>query len=112
MVQESIAESVGSCTRGAGPFAARGRESAVGRVERFNPALQELRRRLERGDLGEIYQITTSRQGPFPSRIADVGVVKDLATHDIDLTSWLANSPYAAAAARTAHPSRRHREDM
>ncbi len=37
--------------------------------------------------LGEVYQITTSRQGPFPTRIADVGVVKDLATHDIDLTA-------------------------
>ena len=47
------------------------------------------------GLLGEVYQITTSRQGPFPPRIADVGVVKDLATHDIDLTPWVAGSPYA-----------------
>ena len=41
------------------------------------------------GELGEIYQVATRRQGPFPNRIADVGVVKDLATHDIDLTAWV-----------------------
>ena len=33
--------------------------------------------------------MTTRRQGPFPARIADVGVVKDLGTHDIDLTAWV-----------------------
>ncbi len=77
-------------------FAARGLVGAVGHIERFNPALQELRRRIEAGDLGEVYQIATRRQGPFPARIADVGVVKDLGTHDIDLTAWVAQSGYAA----------------
>ena len=71
-------------------FEAAGLVGAVGHIERFNPALQELRRRLAAGELGEVYQIATRRQGPFPSRIADVGVVKDLATHDIDLTAWVA----------------------
>lgn len=112
MVEKPIAESVESGSRVAQAFADRGLVSAVGHVERFNPALQELRRRIERGDLGEIYQISTSRQGPFPSRIADVGVVKDLATHDIDLTAWIAQSPYAAVSARTAHRSGRDHEDM
>ena len=65
---------------------------AVGHIERYNPALQSLRARLESGELGEIYQIATRRQGPFPARIADVGVVKDLGTHDIDLTAWLAQA--------------------
>src|SRR5690606_33952121 len=60
--------------------------NAVGHIERCNPALVALRERLDAGDLGEIYQVATRRQGPFPNRIADVGVVKDLATHDIDLT--------------------------
>lgn len=112
MVEKPIAESVASGTRVAQAFADRGLVSAVGHVERFNPALQELRRRIERGDLGEIYQITTSRQGPFPSRIADVGVVKDLSTHDIDLTAWIAQSRYTAVSARTAHRSGREHEDM
>jgi hypothetical protein len=39
--------------------------------------LQSLRKRLENGDLGDLYQVATRRQGPFPARIADVGVVAE-----------------------------------
>ncbi|MEI7780219.1 MAG: Gfo/Idh/MocA family oxidoreductase, partial [Actinomycetes bacterium] len=85
---------------------------AVGHIERYNPALQEARRRLSNGDLGAVYQIVTRRQGPFPARIADVGVVKDLATHDIDLTAWVAGQPFVAVSARTAHRSGREHEDL
>jgi predicted dehydrogenase len=84
----------------------------VGHIERFNPALRAMRQKLEEGLLGEIYQISTRRQGPFPARIADVGVVKDLATHDIDLTAWVAQSPYKNVSARTTHRSGRSHEDM
>ncbi|WP_221934722.1 hypothetical protein [Georgenia yuyongxinii] len=34
-----------------------------------------------------------------------VGVVKDLAIHDVDLTAWIARSPYATVAAHVAHRS-------
>ncbi len=86
--------------------------NAVGHIERCNPALLALRSRLEAGELGEIYQVATRRQGPFPNRIADVGVVKDLATHDIDLTAWVIRSPYAKVSAQTAHKSGRLHEDL
>ena len=66
----------------------------VGHIERFNAALLEARRRIANYELGEIYQISTRRIGPFPDRILDVGVVLDLATHDIDLTKWLAGADY------------------
>ena len=52
-----------------------------------------------------------ARQGPFPARIADVGVVKDLATHDIDLTAWVAERRTRAVSAQTAHQSGREHED-
>jgi len=84
----------------------------VGHIERFNPALQSLRSRLADGVLGEIYQIATRRQGPFPGRIADVGVIKDLATHDIDLTAWVSQQSYVSVNARTTHRSGRPHEDM
>ena len=84
----------------------------VGHIERFNPAVRAMRQKLEDGLLGEIYQISTRRQGPFPGRIADVGVVKDLATHDIDLTAWVAQSPYRTMSAKTTHKSGRDHEDM
>lgn len=84
----------------------------VGHIERYNPALQSMRTRIADGVLGEIYQITTRRQGPFPGRIADVGVVKDLATHDIDLTAWVSQQSYVSVNARTAYRSGRDHEDM
>ena len=91
-------------------FADAGLVGAVGHIERFNPALQEARRRLEQ--LGALYQIVTRRQGPFPSRVVDVGVVKDLATHDIDLTAWITNQQYASVSARTALRTGRKYEDL
>lgn len=93
-------------------FEAAGLVGAVGHIERFNPALQELRRRLAAGELGEVFQIATRRQGPFPSRIADVGVAKDLASHDVDLTAWVVQSDYETVFAQTAHKSGREHEDM
>ena len=93
-------------------FAAKGLIGGVGHIERYNPALQAARQRIEEGLLGEIYQITTRRQGPFPGRIADVGVIKDLASHDIDLTAWVAQQQFVSVNARTTHRSGRPHEDM
>jgi predicted dehydrogenase len=93
-------------------FAAKGLIGGVGHIERYNPALQAARQRIEDGQLGEIYQIATRRQGPFPGRIADVGVIKDLATHDIDLTAWVAQQEFVSVNARTSFRSGRPHEDM
>ena len=84
----------------------------IGHIERYNSAIRQLKKRLQDGDLGAIYQISLRRQGPFPSRIADVGVVKDLATHDIDLAMWLSESSFANINAQTAHRSGREHEDL
>ena len=57
------------------------------------------RRRLDDGQIGEIYQVATRRTGPYPARIGDVGVALDLATHDIDLTAWVTRSAYRSVSA-------------
>lgn len=93
-------------------FESKGLVGGVGHIERYNPALQAARQRIADGMLGEIYQIATRRQGPFPGRIADVGVIKDLATHDIDLTAWVAQQEFVSVNARTTHRSGRPHEDM
>ena len=65
------------------------RQLMVGHIIRFNPAMQSLKARLENGDLGKIFQIFCRRAGPFPARIRDVGVVVDLAPHDVDIMRFL-----------------------
>lgn len=112
LVEKPIADDTETGRRVAEAFRSRGLIGAVGHVERFNPALQQLRSRLAHGDAGDVYQIATRRQSSFPSRIGDVGVAKDLGTHDIDLTGWVAQSTYSSVSAQTAHKSGRDHEDM
>jgi UDP-N-acetylglucosamine 3-dehydrogenase len=71
---------------------AAGRLLTVGHIERFNPAIRELHRRLQAGELGRIFQVHATRLGPFPARIRDVGVVIDLAPHDLDVMRYLVGS--------------------
>lgn len=112
LVEKPLAKDTLGARKLAEAFEAAGLVGAVGHIERYNPALQSLRVRLAAGELGQVYQIITRRQGPFPARIADVGVVKDLATHDIDLTAWVADQPYVSVAAHTAYQSGREHEDL
>jgi UDP-N-acetylglucosamine 3-dehydrogenase len=112
LIEKPLASDLESCRMLAKVFETRGLVGAVGHIERYNPALSALRARLAQGDLGSVFQITTRRQGPFPQRIRDVGVVLDLATHDIDLTQWVTGSRYMTVTAFTARPSGRPHEDL
>ena len=112
LIEKPLAVDTPAAKRIQEAFAAKGLVGAVGHIERYNPALQQLRARLDKGELGAVYQIATRRQGPFPARIADVGVIKDLATHDIDSTAWVARSKFVSVSAQTAHKSGRPHEDM
>ncbi len=112
LVEKPLGHDVESSRRIADAFESRGLVGGVGHIERYNPAIQSLRSRLENGDLGEVYQIATRRQGPFPARIADVGVVRDLAPHDVDLAAWVAQSTYSQISAQVAYRSGREHEDL
>lgn len=112
LIEKPLAPSLEASQRLVEAFESRGLVGAVGHIERYNPSLQSLRSRLEAGELGDMYQVVTRRQGPFPGRIADVGVVMDLATHDIDLTAWVTGRSYVDISARTVSRSGRPHEDM
>jgi len=60
----------------------------VGHIERFNPAVQELKNRLDNGELGDIISIAARRVGR-PVKVSEIGVVRDLAVHDIDIMRFL-----------------------
>lgn len=85
---------------------------AVGHIERFNPAIRELQRRLSAGEAGRLFQVQARRLGPFPARIRDVGVVIDLATHDLDVIGHIAGSPVTRVYAETEQRIHTEHEDI
>ncbi|MBI3741885.1 MAG: Gfo/Idh/MocA family oxidoreductase [Chloroflexi bacterium] len=84
----------------------------VGHVERWNPAVVALKSRLQSGALGKIFQIHAQRLGPFPARVRDVGVVLDLATHDLDVMRFLTESNATRVYAETARRIHTDHEDL
>lgn len=91
---------------------AKGARIAVGHVERFNPAIIELKRRITKGELGELFHLHARRLGPFPPRIRDVGVILDLATHDVDVMCYLTNSAVERVYAETQRRIHTTHEDL
>ena len=79
----------------------RGARIAVGHVERFNPAVVELKRQILHGALGQMFHLHARRIGPFPPRIRDVGVTLDLASHDIDVMRYVADAEVEHVYAQT-----------
>ncbi len=61
----------------------------VGFVERFNPGVNYVRRLVRRGDLGDVVVFNAKRLSRWPIRPWDIGVLKDLAIHDIDLSRYI-----------------------
>ncbi len=112
LIEKPLAQDADSGRLLASEFEKRQLVGCVGHIERYNSALRSMRLRLSQDQLGTVFQVATRRQGPFPQRIRDVGVVMDLATHDIDLTGWVTGSAYAQVSAFTAHPSGRPHEDL
>ncbi len=92
--------------------AAAGVLMTAGHIERFNPAVIELKRRLQAGELGRVFQVHARRVGPFPDRVRDVGVVLDLAPHDIDVMRFLLDSEITRVHAETEQRINTEHEDM
>jgi UDP-N-acetylglucosamine 3-dehydrogenase len=112
LIEKPVASDVPSGLLLAEAFESRNLVGCVGHIERYNPATLAMRARILQGELGTVFQVATRRQGPFPERIRDVGVVMDLAVHDVDLTSWIADSSYHNVCAVTASPGGRRYEDL
>ncbi len=89
LVEKPIAATVADAQRMIDAARANDRVLMVGQVERFNPAVDAVKRAID-GD--DIISIQITRVGPFPPRMGEVGVVIDLAVHDIDIIRHLTNS--------------------
>lgn len=64
----------------------------VGYLERFNPAVIELKKRLDDSELGRVYSIDVRRIGPSSTRKRDSGVLFNIGIHDLDIIQYLLNS--------------------
>ena len=84
----------------------------VGHIERYNPAVAALRRGLIAGELGKVFQLRAIRTGPLPDRIQDVGVIVDLATHELDIIRYLVDQPIDRVFAETARRIHSNHEDL
>jgi len=78
----------------------------VGFLMRFIPGLQHIREAVENKKIGELVCATARRVSQWPERIGDVGVVKDMAIHDIDVMRYIFNEDPITVYAKTG--SMRH----
>src|ERR1700760_3324577 len=89
LVEKPIASSIEEGQEIVGASRRAGGTLMVGHVERFNPAVAAIKQAISSED---ILSIAITRVGPFPPRMSNVGVVIDLAVHDIDLIRWFTGS--------------------
>ena len=112
LVEKPIANTLAQAEEIIAQAAARGLTLAVGHIERFNPAVVELKRRLDDNELGRIFQIQSRRLSPFPRYVVDVGVVMDLATHELDIMRYLLDSEVSRLYAEVGRNVHEAHEDM
>jgi predicted dehydrogenase len=88
LVEKPIADNTAEASQLAKLAAARDLILQVGHVERFNPALSALEKRLTNPRFIEAHRLS-----PFPNRSTDIGVVLDLMIHDLEIILHLVRSP-------------------
>ncbi len=112
LVEKPIAASISAGERMASAAEGGGIHLAVGHIERFNPAVRELKQRLLAGQGGRVLKVHARRVGPFPNRIRDVGVIHDLAPHDIDVMRYLLDDEVTGVYAEAQRRVHTENEDL
>ncbi|MBI2184837.1 MAG: Gfo/Idh/MocA family oxidoreductase [Thaumarchaeota archaeon] len=82
----------------------------VGYIERFNPAVSELAKVLEKGELGQTLLLEFHRENRWPPHIKDVGIILDTSVHDIDTARWLFKEEPKEVFARTGRVMGNHED--
>jgi len=101
LVEKPIADSLASGREIINAADARGVKLMVGHIERYNPAVQKLKQLIDEGVLGKLIILSARRVGPFVPRISDVGIILDLAIHDIDVIRYLIGGECTSIFARS-----------
>jgi predicted dehydrogenase len=88
LVEKPIADNTAHASELAELAASRGLVLQVGHVERFNPVLSALEKRLTNPRFIEAHRLS-----PYPNRSTEIGVVLDLMIHDLEIILHLVRSP-------------------
>ncbi len=112
LIEKPIAATIGEAQRLIERAEDLERKMMVGHIVRFDPAIQALKKHLDDGELGRIFQIMCRRVGPFPARIRDVGVVIDLAPHDLDIMRFISGDEPVRVFAETQQEIHTAHEDL
>jgi UDP-N-acetylglucosamine 3-dehydrogenase len=89
LVEKPLAESVQSAQAIVDAAHKQGITFAVGHIERHNPAVKYAKAAAQNGQFGKVISAHAKRVSSYPGRIGDVGVVIDLAIHDIDIIRYV-----------------------
>jgi UDP-N-acetylglucosamine 3-dehydrogenase len=73
----------------------------TGYIERFNPAIQNLKHIIEENTYGELLMMEFHRENRMPLHIKDVGIIYDTSVHDIDTALFIFNSKPTVVFARS-----------
>jgi UDP-N-acetylglucosamine 3-dehydrogenase len=63
-----------------------------GYIERFNPAVRDVKRIIDSKQYGDLLMMEFHRENRMPLHITDVGVIYDTSVHDIDTAMFLFNT--------------------
>ncbi len=89
----------------------QGLHLTVGFLMRFIPGVQHIKKAIKNKKIGDLVCATAKRVSQWPERMGDVGVVKDIAIHDIDITRHLFDEDPLAVYAKTGRMKHRKFED-
>jgi UDP-N-acetylglucosamine 3-dehydrogenase len=83
----------------------------VGFLMRFIPGIRHIKEAIENETIGSLVCATAKRVSEWPERVGDVGVVKDMAIHDIDIMRHLFEEDPVAVYAKTGSMKHKKFED-
>lgn len=90
LVEKPIADSIDNAKKMIDAARKANVKLMIGHIERFNPVVQKLKEIIEEGVLGDLIVLSSRRVGPAATRVADIGITMDVASHDIDIARYLA----------------------
>ncbi|MBN1122361.1 MAG: Gfo/Idh/MocA family oxidoreductase [Anaerolineae bacterium] len=112
LIEKPIAHSVEDGQKIIDAAKSAGVKLMIGHIERFNPAVAALKEHINQGELGRVFEMDARRQGPFPARVRDVGVVIDLAVHDVDVMRYVCDADVTRVYAETERRIHSQHEDL